>query len=104
MSDEIEITKYTYHCYSSRDRDDVVLYLYDEHSAVIGQVLTVPDGEPLPPAERHDGRAMLYYHRAVIPQVVDLLRNEGPVYLQWGDGRNTALATGYEPVGENEGA
>ena len=38
------------------------------------------------------------------PQVVDLLRNESPVYLLWGEGRNTALATGYEPVGEGEPA
>lgn len=100
----IEVIRYTYHCFSSRERNDIALFLYDEHSRVIAQVLAVPDGEPLPPAERRDGRAILYYHRAAIPQVVDLLRNESPVYLLWGEGRNTALATGYEPVGEGEPA
>jgi hypothetical protein len=104
MSDEIEVSKYTYHCFSSRDRDDVVLFLYDGHAQVIGQVLAVPDGEPLPAAARRNGRVMLYYHRGAIAQVVDLLRNESPVYLLWGEGRNTALATGYEPVGEGEPA
>ncbi len=98
----IEVIRHTYHCFSSRERNDIALFLYDEHSRVIAQVLAVPDGEPLPPAERHDRRAILYYHRAAIPQVVDLLRNESPVYLLWGEGRNTALATGYEPEGEGE--
>lgn len=103
-SEMIEVVRYTYHCFASRDRDDVVLFLYDAHSQAIAQVLAVPDGEPLPPAAQHDGRAVLYYHRSAIPQVVDLLRNESPVYLLWGEGRNTALATGYEPVGEGEPA
>ena len=102
--DAIEVIRYTYHCFSSRERNDIALFLYDGHARVIAQVLSVPDGEPLPPAERRDGRAILYYHRAAIPQVVDLLRNESPVYLLWGEGRNTALATGYEPVGEGEPA
>ena len=101
--DEIEIRRYTYHCFSSRDRDDVVLFLYDKRSSVVGQVFAVPDGEPLPPAERRDGRAVLYFHRGAIPQIVDLLRNEKPVYLQWNNGRDTALTTGYEPIGEGEG-
>jgi hypothetical protein len=26
------------------------------------------------------------------------------VYLQWNNGRDTALTTGYEPIGEGEGA
>jgi hypothetical protein len=105
MKDEVrEISRYTYHCFSSRERNDVVLFLYDQRSQVIAQVLAVPEGEPLPPATQRDGRALLYYHSAAIPQVVDLLRNERPVYLVWGEGRNTALATGYEPVGEGEPA
>ena len=70
-----EVVRYTYHCFSSRERDDVVLFLYDAH-----------------------------YNRSAIPQVIDLLRNESPVYLLWGEGRNTALATDYEPVGEGEPA
>lgn len=102
LSDETEISRYTYHCFSSRDRDDVTLFLYDKASTVVGQVLAVPDGEPLPPAVPRDGRVLLYFHRAAMPQIVDLLRNEGPVYLHWQNGRDAALATGYERVGEGE--
>ena len=44
----IEVIRYTYHCFSSRERNDIALFLYDEHARVIAQVLAVPDGEPLP--------------------------------------------------------
>jgi hypothetical protein len=103
MSDEVEVSRYTCHYYSSRERDDVMLFLYDERSNVVGQVFAIPDGQPLPAAEQRDGRVLLYFHRAVMPQVIDMLRDEGPVFLQWNGGRGAALATGYEPVGEGEG-
>ncbi len=102
MENQLEISRYTYHCYSSRERDDVTVYLYDKASNVVGQVRAVPDGEPLPQTEQRDGRIILYFHRAAMPQIVDLLRNEGPVYLHWENGWDAALATGYEPVGEGE--
>ena len=35
----IEVIRYTYHCFSSRERNDIALFLYDEHSRVIAQVL-----------------------------------------------------------------
>jgi hypothetical protein len=103
MSDEIEITRYTCHCYSSRMHEDLVLFLYDKQSNVVGQVFAVPEGEALPPAERRDGRVRMYFRRDAIPQVIQMLRDEGPVFLQWNSGRGAALATGYEPVGEREG-
>lgn len=103
MNREIEISRYTSHCFSSRERGDIVLFLYDGRSNVVGQVFAVPDGEPLPPAEQRDGRVLLYFHRAAVPQVIDLLRNEGPVFLRWNERGEAALETGYEPVGEGEG-
>ena len=47
MSADIEITRYTCHLFSSRDRDDMELFLYAD-STVVGRVCAVPDGEPLP--------------------------------------------------------
>jgi hypothetical protein len=102
MNDEIEIGRYTCHCFSSRERNDVVLFLYDTRSTVVAEVFAVPEGEPLPPAKRVDGRALLYFRRTTMPQIVDLLRNEAPVYLCWNNGGDAELATGYEPVGEGE--
>jgi hypothetical protein len=42
-------------------------------------------------------------HRAGIPHVVDMLRNNGPVFRWWNRSQEAELATGYEPGGEGEG-
>jgi hypothetical protein len=98
----VQIAKYTYYCLSSRDEDDVAMYLYDAADDVVGRVRVVPDDRPLPPAERHAGLHTLYYRRAAFHELVDMLRNEGPVYLTWRDESNAALGTGFEPVGDGE--
>jgi hypothetical protein len=65
-----------------------------------------PEGEALPKAhaDAQEGYVRLYYHRQALPDLVDLLRNEKPVYLHFwdGPGDNTHLASGREPVGEGE--
>ena len=98
----VEVTKYTYHLFSSRTEDAVTLLLYDEKHDVAGEVFFVGDDDPLPPAAVAAGRVALYFRRALLPAVVDLLRNEGPVYLRWAGPINTCLSTEYEPVGEGE--
>lgn len=98
----VEITKYTYHLFSSRTEDAVMLFLYDDKHDVAGQVLFVGDDEPLPPAAEAAGRVALYFRHSQLPAVVDMLRNEGPVYLRWAGPLNTSLSTEYEPVGDGE--
>ncbi len=98
----VQITKYTYHLFSSRTEDAVVLLLYDDKHDVAGEVFFVGDDEPLPPAAEAAGRVALYFRRSQLPAVVDLLRNEGPIYLRWAGPLNTSLCTEYEPVGDGE--
>ncbi len=98
----VEITKYTYHLFSSRTEDAVVLFLYDEKHDVAGEVFFVGDDDPLPAAAEAAGKVALYFRRSQLPAVVDLLRNEGPVYLRWAGPVNTCLSTEYEPVGDGE--
>ncbi len=62
----------------------------------------VSDAGTLPPARAVDGKYVLYYRRSRLSDVVDLLRNEGPIYLIWDGAANTTLSTEYEPVGEGE--
>lgn len=102
MPEPVEIAMYTYHLFSSREDDDVVLFLYDERSTLMAQLCFVPDEAALPPATEEKGKYTLYYRRSQLAEVLDLLRNEGPVYLSWGGGSDTTLATGYEPIGEGE--
>ena len=65
-----------------------------------------PDGESLPVAydDVDEGYVRAYFHRSAYLELIDLLRNEDPVYFHFwtGAGNNMHLATGREPVGEGE--
>jgi hypothetical protein len=99
----IAIERYSYYLFSSRSDDDAVIYLYDAHSTVVAEVFFLDDENPLPNASRtHGGRYLLYYHRPALPGLIDMLRNERPIYLTWVDSDNVALSTGFEMVGANE--
>jgi hypothetical protein len=65
------------------------------------QLVFMPNGASLPP----DDSKTLYYHLEDFPNVLDLLRNEKPVYLHFlgeGGGFENGIRTGQEPVGEGE--
>lgn len=98
----IPITKYTYHYLASHDSDDVVMYLYGEHDNVVAKVLCACGDAPLPRSEQIDGHYVLYFRRHRFPELVDMLRNEGPICLVWRGPTGTTLSTEYEPVGEGE--
>jgi len=98
------VARYTYHLFSSRSEDDVVIFLYDAKADVIGQLFFVADDVPLPPAAETRGSVALYFPRSRLPAVMDMLRNEGPIELRWAGPLDSCLSTEYEPVGEGEGA
>src|SRR5512145_1105175 len=98
------IARYTYHLFSSRTADDVVIYLYDDNSNVIGQVFFPADDLPLPPASETRGCIALYFPRSRFRAVLDMLRNEGPIELRWAGPIDSCLSTEYERVGEGEAA
>jgi len=96
------IAKYSYYLAASRSDNNAIVFLYDNGASLIAKVEFIPDTEPVPPAVETDGKYVLYYPRAALPEVIDLLRNESPVYVTWVDSANATLSTGYEPVGEGE--
>ncbi|MEV4706024.1 hypothetical protein [Actinoplanes sp. NPDC049316] len=70
--------------------------------AYIGQLVFKPDGATLPP----DTADSVYYHAKDFPNVVDLLRNEKPMYLLFsgsGGGFENGIKTTAEMTGEAEG-
>ena len=79
--------------------------LYSSKS-VFAVVFLRPEGEALPKAymDTRNGYQRIYYHRHALPELVDLLRNERPMYVHFweGTGDNTHIASGREPVGEGE--
>lgn len=72
----------------------------------IGQLVFMPDGAALPADGSAAGSVTLYYHVSDFANVVDLLRNEEPMYLLFsgsGPGFENGIKTTSEPVGEGEG-
>jgi hypothetical protein len=77
------------------------IWLKDATGASIGQLVFMPDGRTLPP----DNETNLFFHLSNYPHVMDLLRNEKPIYWSFvgtGPGNENAIRTSVEPVGEFE--
>ena len=77
------------------------IWLYDTKAKPFGQLVFLPNGAALP----QDSSESLFYHLADFQNVVDLLRNEKPVYFSFlgvGPGFENAIRTSEEPVGEAE--
>jgi len=79
------------------------IWLKDKSNANIGQLIFKPDGSPLPP----DNATNLYYHLSDYPHIMDLMRNEKPLFWHFagsGPGFENAVRTSIEPQGESEHA
>ncbi|MGE0443278.1 MAG: hypothetical protein AB7L66_05310 [Gemmatimonadales bacterium] len=108
MATNVEIKRYSYHFWSSRDGVDIdhsiaTISLYDD-TELIGIVQFYDELDPLPPPEpASDFGVRLFYRIRELPAVIDMLRNEKPVRLQaFDDPQYARLRTGLEPVGEGE--
>lgn len=87
-----------------------VIYLYGNNGAHVGTAYFAREGHTAPDAVYAGNK--IYYHAQgeQFERVLDILRNEKPVYLRWvsqndateaNDG-NAYFYTGREPVGEEE--
>ena len=100
----IEIKKYRCALFSSGENPAKVSF-YDSNGANFATAYIRPDSETLPAAYQDSGGMYrLYYKLSRLPDLVDMLRNEKPVYLHFWTGteNNSHIATGQEPVGEAE--
>ena len=64
-----------------------------------------PDGATLPDNRKRTSQNIfdVYYHTSEWAPMLDVLRNETPVYFVFSDTSNSAqVHTGHEPVGEEE--
>ncbi|HEX2083576.1 MAG TPA: hypothetical protein VHF86_08865 [Xanthomonadaceae bacterium] len=71
----------------------------------IGQLVFHPEGQPLPPDGPGASNPSLHYHIGQFQHALDLLRNEGLVWLLYsgsGGGFENGLKTGSELTGEGE--
>jgi hypothetical protein len=106
-----EITTYSVGVISPGDPNDLAatIWLFDANHSLIAFLRFYHAGSVMVPNQfRHDlNAAEVSYPFDTFPSVVDLLRNETPVYFTWFDysptNRFGAIETSREPIGEQEG-
>lgn len=86
------------------DRSFTTINLYDVKDKVIG-VLQFFDNEIWPEIPSHTDCIYLQYSTSKFPYIVDILRNEKPIFIGYWEnqyGKYGRISTGEEPVGEGE--
>jgi hypothetical protein len=80
------------------------IYLY-EGGTYRGYAYFYPDGTPLAPAviDAVNGAVYVHFNLSQFSSVLQMLREEKPVYLYEFGATNAGLMTGGEPTGEEEG-
>lgn len=69
----------------------------------IADIYFLPDGEALPDDALYGGIPRLHYHRQDFENVLDVLRNEKPLFLLYnGTGAENGIRTSEEEVGHAE--
>jgi hypothetical protein len=104
MTETHEIKEYAYYLWGSRPASIVQanIVMYGD-AGYMGSLWFYDDGTALPDPVRHAaGVYSLHYRMRDFPHIVDMLRNEKPVFVHWDDSypTNTRVSTTNEPVGE----
>ena len=105
---QYKIDEYAIRVWSSRSttslgRAVAGIYLY-EGGKYRGHVYFFPDGTTLDPSVHHTATGLILhnFNLCQFHAVMEMLRNEKPIYLYYFDTQNAGLMCGREPVGEEE--
>ena len=101
-----EAKTYDYYFWSSRETGKANLNIQGPSGEVCG-VWFVEDPDAILPDAHEDSPNFfsIYYHYAQFDQILDMLRNEKPVFVHFNNDRgfdNSRISTNREPVGEGE--
>jgi len=103
---QFEVATYNYYCWSSRSRGKVNLNLKSATGQTCAVWFVEDPAETLPEAQQlTPAYVSFYYHLHQMESLVDMLRNEGPVYVMFNNDNgwaNSRISTSDEPVGEGE--
>ena len=99
-----EITKYKYDLRLISATTKVWMSLYDENSDCVAYALFLEQDTIAQPAKLNpdDKKIWLYFKKNDLSSVIDLLRNEKPIYLHYMQDGFATLSTLAEPVGVND--
>jgi hypothetical protein len=100
------VDSYSYMIYASRNIAAEVRTVFQLNGGGVslGYLHFMADDFVLPKSKKLSGLYYFYYHESQLPSVIDMLRNEKPIYLIYVDdeSNNCRLTTSIEPVGEGE--
>jgi len=98
-----EITSYKYELRRMRSSTVAVAWLSSAERLVCA-IAFVDGSGPMPPQRQSPAGVVSFTLRAsALPVMIDMLRNEKPVYFTWGKERGFAsVSTAAEAVGEGE--
>lgn len=105
MAETFEIKRYTYYLFSSRNGSisNGVILFYGATKYLGGAFFGNDPDKPLDPAVKYpSGVYGLYYRMGDMPVILDMLRNEKPVFLIYDGDQNSRISTTEEAVGEGE--
>lgn len=77
------------------------ILLYDRNSNCVGSIKFYDPGTPLPNDFERHGTIRMFLSSAMFVNVVDVLRNEKPVFIH-ADPKQFYISTDKEPIGEEE--
>ncbi|MEM7367865.1 MAG: hypothetical protein AAF587_04645 [Bacteroidota bacterium] len=78
------------------------IHLFDDSNRMVGAIDFLDGIDPLPEDTNQDFIRMSM-PSGLVHSVIDMLRNEKPIFLEWQDRlKNAFLGTSQEPVGEGE--
>jgi len=82
---------------------EALIYCYNG-SSYAGRMVFIAEDKPLPENRMWSNQPSLHYQISRFDDIIDILRNEGPLYLFYNDSNHVGiLATSQkEPVGEGE--
>jgi len=79
------------------------IFLFDKENSMMGIVNFKSQGWTIPNDEKDERRITFSMPIQELAPLVDILRNESPVYLGWQEkGQKALISTSQEPVGEGE--
>ncbi len=105
MADVMQIKSYQYHNFSSRASGCKGVVACKTVDGKTINIQFLDEENPLPLVQKNgENEFVIYYQYCDMSNIVDMLRNESPVYfIHVPEGKNNSrLSTGSEPVGEGE--
>ncbi len=85
-----------------RQKIGAIIHLFDENNKMVAHLSFLPAKKALP-EDDNENYMKIHLPLHMLNTVIDILRNESPVYVQWNQDQNCGfLSTSAEPVGEGE--